>query len=45
MAAFCDQEITNSRTQNSTWTDFLEAVKYTAGKQGIQIKGASSQVW
>jgi hypothetical protein len=45
MAAFCDQEISNARTQSSTWTDFLEAVKQTASKQGIQIKGSSSQVW
>jgi hypothetical protein len=32
MAAFCSQEISNSRTQSTTWTDFLEAVKHTAGK-------------
>lgn len=43
MASFCQQELTNARTQSSTWSDFLEAVKHNASKQGIQIKGDQPQ--
>jgi hypothetical protein len=32
MAAFCSQEVSNARTQSTTWTDFLEAVKHSASK-------------
>jgi hypothetical protein len=42
MAAFCEQEITNARTQSVTWTEFIEAVKGAAGKQGVNIKSTAS---
>jgi len=33
MGRFCNQEITNSRLQESCWGDFLESVKHSAGGQ------------